>query len=786
MDAHTLKVIEWSKVLERLAEHASNGMGREAALALEPSAYPEIVARRLQETREARWILERESGLPLGGIRDIREAVERAAIEYRLTPHELLDVGQTIAAARRLKTYLGKLHEKYPLLAEIAGNLPVFPLLETRIEESIAENAEVRDSATPELGRIRSQLKISHARLMDKLNSILGSERYRTFIQEPIITLREGRYCIPVKAENRGQLGGIVHDASASGATVFVEPGSCIELGNQLKELAIQEEQEVVRILTRLTGMVGAAAEDMRRMIALLATLDVANAKALLAMQMEAAEPKLNRRGVVRLFDARHPLLPGTVVPIDVEVGDRFTVLLITGPNTGGKTVTLKTVGLLTLMTQAGLQIPASPDSEIALFEQVFADIGDEQDIQQSLSTFSAHLKNIVKIISTLGENALVLLDELGAGTDPTEGAALAKSLLVALQKRGARVIATTHYGELKEFAYAHPGIENAAVAFDRETLRPTYRILLGVPGNSQAFYIAERLGLPEEIVAGAREYLSRRDQQTSDLLMQIEESRRQAFAMERDAEQAKREAEAAREEYQRRVRQVADVQRTIRREAEEEARAVLRRVSEKAENILEELRKANKGRRRATSSRQQLSALRREIAEELATPEPEEEEPTPKDHRFQRGDRVRVTTFNTEGELLDDPHEGLVNVQIGSMRALLPLDVLRPLPKKTPEKAKRETSGAAEISMRKAMHISPEITIRAMRVEEAAPLLDRYLDDAYAAGISQARIIHGKGTGALRKFVHEYLKSHPVVASFRLGEESEGGAGATVVTLKE
>lgn len=784
VDAHTLKVLEWQKVLDRLAAHTSNRMGREAALALAPTPFPEIVARRLQETREARALLDHDVGMPLGGIRDVRESVERATIEFLLTPHELLDIAQTLSAAQRLKTFLLKRAETYPLLAEIAGNMPVPPNIESRIGEAIADNGDIRDTATPELARIRSQQKIVHSRLMDRLHSILTSDRYRSYIQEPIITLREGRYCIPVKAENRAQVGGIVHDASASGATVFVEPGACVDLGNELKELSIKEEQEIHRILTRLTASVGAVADSLRFLLELLANLDLANAKALLAIEMDATEPRLNRHGIVRLISARHPLLTGKVVPIDVEVGDRFTTLLITGPNTGGKTVTLKTVGLLTLMAEAGLQIPAREDSEIALFEQVFADIGDEQDIQQSLSTFSAHLKNIVRIVSTLGDSALVLLDEVGAGTDPAEGAALAKALLNALKAKGARVIATTHYGELKEYAYTNAGVENAAVEFDRETLGPTYRVLLGVPGSSHALYIAGRLGLPPEIIEEARSHLSHREKETGELLQQIEESRRRTFDMEREAARAKQEAEAAREEYETRLEQITDVQRTVRQKVEEEARAVLRRASEKAENILDELRKMNRGKRKGATARQQLTALRREVAEELAIPEPEPEEALPEGHVFRRGDRVRVTTLGMDGELLDDPKGSMVTVQVGSMRATLPVSALRPAKAKPEPKPNR--SPAHDLSMRKALHIAPELTLRAMRVEEAAPLLDKYVDDAYAAGIHQARIIHGKGTGAMRKFVWDFLKAHPVVASFRLGEEGEGGEGATIVNFKE
>ncbi len=804
MDSHTLKVLEYGKVLERLAGHASNGMGREAALALVPAAAPEQVERALQETREARSILETDSGMPLGGIHDIRDAVERAHVRMLLAPVELLDIAQTVGAARRLKSFLGKRSEDWPLLAEIGGNLPNLPGIESAVDEAISETAEIRDTASPELARVRGQLKVSQSRLREKLNTIIRSEKYAAYVQEPVITVREGRFCIPVKAEARARFGGIVHDASASGATVFVEPGACVELGNEVKELSIKEEQEVHRILTRLTETVGKASESLRQTLQILATLDLANAKALLALEMQAAEPRVNRTGIVRMFSARHPLLPGNVVPIDIEVGDRFKVVLITGPNTGGKTVTLKTVGLLTLMLQSGLQIPASGNSDMAIFEEIFADIGDEQDIQQSLSTFSAHLKNIARIFEALPataevvkrktknesktgvSSALVLLDEVGAGTDPAEGAALAKALLNRLRASGARVVATTHYGELKEYAYATPGVENASVEFDRETLRPTYHVLLGVPGSSHAFYIAGRLGLPESVLEDAWSNLSHREQTTGDLLQQIEESRKRAIEMERDAAVAKEQAERSRDEYETRARQVADIQRTVKQQAEEEARAVLRRVSERAENILDELKKMNRGSRRGASARKGLAELRREVGDTLQVEEQEPIEPIPSGgFSFKKGDRVKVISLGLEGELLEVPRDGEVAVQMGAMRATLPLDVLRPVTA-APPKPVRKRSSAAEISMRKAIHISPELNLRAMRVDEAAPLLDRYLDDAYAAGINNARLVHGKGTGALRKFVSDYIQGHPVVASHRLGDESEGGDGVTVVTFKE
>lgn len=796
MDAHTLHVLEYNLVLERLVRHTSNAIGREFAAQLEPLSYPETVTRRLQETREARALRDHDSGMPLGGIHDVREILERARIETRLTPRELLQTQYTAAASRRMRLFLLNRREKYPLLAEMASNLPLLQILEQRVEQCISESAEVRDTATPELARLRSQIKTTHARLNDRLQSLLSAERYRTYIQEAVVTVREDRYCIPVKAEYARTFGGIVHDSSQSGATVFIEPAQTVELGNELKQLTIKAEQEVDRILRELSVLVGGQYAALQSMVSVLGHLDVIHAKALLAEEMEAAEPQLNRRGVISLRHARHPLLPGSVVPIDVDLGERYTTLLITGPNTGGKTVALKTIGLLTLMTLAGLQIPASPDSNVALFDQIFADIGDEQDIQQSLSTFSAHLKNLVRILRDLSANALILMDEVGAGTDPAEGAALAKALLDYFLERGARVVATTHYGELKEYAYARAGVENASVEFNRETLSPTYRILLGVPGSSHAFYIASRLGLPDEVTAHARSFIDRREIETGELLQHIEASRRATVEAEQQAKQAREEAFAARDEYNQRVQQIADVQRTVRQEAQEDARLVLRRATERADNLLQELHKMNKAARKGPSIRQKLNTLRTETLRELqeqAPPPMDDLAPMEPGHIFREGDRVRVMTLNMDGQILEPPRDGVAAVQVGAMRVTLPLEQLRPLKESEARQAARRSeqstaavsSGASAIALRKSMQIAPELMLKALRVDEAQPLLEKYIDDAFAAGMSPVRIIHGKGTGVLRKVVWEFLNRHPAVASYRLGEAGEGGEGATIVTMK-
>lgn len=751
---------------------------------LVPSSDARRVARMLQETEEARKLVEANAPFALGGIYDIRSVVMRAARGGVLVASELLEVGQTAASITRLRNTLLKHAEDAPALAEIAGAIPLLPGIDTAIDAAIASGGVIRDTATPELNRIRSATRSVQARLRERLQAVLASERYRSMIQEPVVTERGGRFCIPVKAEFRTQFGGIVHDASASGATVFMEPASCIELGNELKTLEAQEEHEVQRILARLSDLVGRNSSDLLQALSCCGQLDLIRAKAVLAIQMQAGAPHITSAPIVRLISARHPLLGDAAVPIDVEVGDGANTLLLTGPNTGGKTVTLKTIGLLTLMTEAGMEIPAAPQTQIGLFRKVFADIGDEQDIQQSLSTFSAHLRNIARILDEAGPNDLALLDEIGAGTDPAEGAALAKALLFTLQKRGVRVVATTHYGELKEFAYSQPGIENASVEFDVDTLRPTYRVLQGVPGSSHAFTIAARLGVPSEVMEAAREFLARREQTSAEVLRRIEESRRKAAELEKEAERAKRAALAAQHEYETRLAEIRSLQSTVRQEAEVEARALLRRISDRAESLIAELRKANRGARKAVSVRRKISELRREVSDAFA-PAPAQEEPPPPAADFHKGDHVRIVSLGREGDLLADPEEGRVAVQVGSLRAVLPIEDLRlaDRPAPPPEVAAGPSHG---IALRRVAAISPELILRGLRIDEAAPVLERYLDDAYGAGMREVRVIHGIGSGALRRSVWERLKEHPVVASFRPGDDTEGGEGVTIVRLQE
>lgn len=784
MEGRTLRVLEYDKIRTMLAERAACSLGSDAAAALEPSLDLAWITERQYETSEACEIIMNVSAFPLGGIHDIRQYISAAERESLLQPKELLDVAGTLFSARRLRAFLVKLNEPYPRLAAIAGRIDLFDKIEEQVQRAIGQNGEVLDSASDALARVRSELRSVRERLTDRLHSIVQSSQYRNVLQEPIITIRDDRYCVPVKAEYRSQLPGIVHDASASGATIFVEPASVVELGNDLKQLAIKERDEVEKVLRSLTLLVARQAEEMRWTVETLAEIDFISARARLSLDQRAVQPALNCDGRLRLVAARHPLLTGEVVPVDVELGKRFKTLLITGPNTGGKTVTLKTVGLLTLMAQSGLHVPAAPGTEIAIFDHVFADIGDEQSIEQSLSTFSSHVGNIVRLLQHLKPNTLVLLDEIGAGTDPDEGAALAKAILEFLMDRDARIVATTHYGELKEFAYVREGVENASVEFDLETLRPTYHVMIGVPGSSNAFAIASRLGMPSDVVERAHTYVSGRQDTADEMIRRIEESHRAAIEDRRDAKQASSDAELLRSRYEQELRKLETAREKLEERVRAEGRELIERYTKRLDRAMKELRSYKREGKRTQVLQQEITNAFKEI-EEATVPAPSEqfEEEPLEDHVYRRGETVLVTGLNQSGFLLDEIKDGAATVQIGSMRVTVPADTLRPVrrqPKEEPPPA-----ASTSISLEAARTVSPELKLIAQRAEPAIRNLDKYLDDAMTAGLQQVRIIHGRGTGALKKAVWDYLKDHSGIESFRLAEDNEGGSGATIVELK-
>jgi len=818
MNEHALRVLEFNIVRNELAGLTACSLGREKAEAMLPSDHLALVKEILKDTTECRSLIDLRGNLPLGGVTDIRPQIHRSTIGSSLDPRDLLDVQNTISSARSLKTFLQRL-EDYPRMAAQAGSLGLYPTLEAEITACIAPNGQINDNATPDLARIRSRKKVTAQRMIDKLNTIVSGPM-RTMLQDPVIVQRGERYCVPVKADHRGAFGGIVHDTSASGATLFMEPQAVVDLGNELKELSVKEANEVARILARLTDGVRRLAPSLTETVSALAQIDFTAARAKLSQVQNAVEPVLNSNGYTRLKAARHPGIdPEIVVPIDIELGGpENQILLVTGPNTGGKTVSLKTFGLITLMAQCGLHVPCR-SAEVNLYYSVFADIGDEQSLQQSLSTFSGHIGNIVQIMRDMRPNSLVLLDEVGAGTDPAEGAALARAILEALRTQGARVIATSHYGELKTYAFSTLGVENASVEFDTNTLSPTYRLLQGIPGSSNAFAIAARLGLPESVLEGARLDWSGSNE-TVGLLQELEDGRRQAIQDAREAERARLEAQMLRRKYEKELEGLEALRREARDRMEAESRQLFRRAQDRLDNTLSELRKASSEGRETERARAKIkeieSDLQSAISQQVIVEEDTITDSAPS-RPLRTGDHVRIPSLGVTGEVLDDERGLSIPVQVGSIRMNVPVATLRligddrngrtkkekgehRLPASPPEDkheaaipitfASNTNSHTAAGSdggdmVQRALNITPQITLLGQRADEALRNVDKYIDEAYAAGLTRTRIVHGKGTGALRRAVQDYLAHNSLVESFATADADEGGAGVTVVLLR-
>ncbi len=788
-DAHTMRVLEYGAIVAMLAERTACALGAERARELLPSPVHAFVQERQQETREARSLIGDFGAIPLGGIYDVRPYLVRAEVEQALAPGELLHIASTILNGSRLKTFLVRHVAKAPLLADRARAISDFPPLLGEIENAIGRDGTVQDSASTTLGSLRSQVRVLARRVDDRLNQYL-SGNFRTMLQDPLIVLRDDRRCLPVKAEYKSAIKGIVHDQSASGATLFIEPMPVVELNNELRQMEGKERQEIQRILSKLTALVAKQAEKIHGTCEVIAGIDLAHAKARLAGDMNCTEPAFNNKGFIRIREGRHPLLnPDNVVPTTLTLGDKFKTLLITGPNTGGKTVTLKTVGLFTLMAQAGMQVPASMGTELAYFDQVFADIGDEQSIAQSLSTFSAHITNIVRILKQTGTRALVLMDEIGAGTDPGEGAALAKAILSYLLKHNARVIATTHYGELKEYAYLVEGIENAAVEFDPETLRPTYRLLQGVPGSSNAFHIARRLGMPRAVVEDATNNQSQTDIDAGQVMQRLEKAKRIADDEKRKAERLSRELDDLKAKYEARLRDLEVLRSEAKERATREAQVLIRRNTEKMENIIGELRRIGKEGRKTQSARKRMKETSEDLIGGIGfenAPIVMDEADVPK--RLKKGDKVRVLSLGSaQGEVLEDSDGKEALVQVGMIRVTVPMSALRvgggqPVKHDTP--ANKNSSNASAVAMEKASTISAEISLIGLRTDVALPRFEKYLDDAFTAGLEYVRVVHGKGTGQMRKAVWESLKTDTRIAAYNLAHPDDGGAGVTMVRL--
>jgi DNA mismatch repair protein MutS2 len=802
MDAKSLVLLEFPEIRDRLVAATAFEPSRRLAAALEPSTDPVRVAQWLDQTDQARTMLSERPGVGIGAARDIGPAVERAARLGRLEPAQLLDVAVTLEATAHLIDALGE--DSRPLLRALARRMAALPQVRNRLELSIDPGGELLDTASPALGGLRRQVRITYERLRTRLEELVHSSTVGPALQEPIITLRNGRYVVPVRAEARSRVRGIVHDQSGSGQTLFVEPLVAVELGNRWREAQLAVQAEEARILDELSALIGGQALALRATLAALAEFDFWAAKGRLGAELDGVRAETGPRPEVVLLSARHPGLTGRVVPIDVHLGDEFTALVITGPNTGGKTVALRTLGLLALMHQAGLHVPAAPGSRLPIFRDVLADIGDEQSVAQSLSTFSGHLRSIVRIVAAAGPGCLVLLDELGAGTDPTEGSALAQALLDHFIRAGALVAATTHYAELKTYAHNTALARNASVEFDLDTLSPTYHLSIGLPGTSQAFAIAERLGLPADLVADARSRLSRAQQEFETTLAAIKAS--QATAAEATARARVAEARAVE------ARQAAEMERARARRERDEAFGSAREEADRAlANLRDEI-----GRVRATMARESLSEARLDqleagLAERVAAvPAPPRRRapvrpgPAASAPAWAPGMTARSRSEGWAGRLAAvDLAAGRGTLEAGQLRVSVALDDLEPVAAAAvsasvagpsgaddPRAGRRGVFGAepvkrvAKASAAGARIVPSTLDLRGARVDEALEALDRYLDQAAVAGATRVTIVHGHGSGALRDAVRATLSGHPLVREWRPGGRGEGGDGASVVGL--
>jgi DNA mismatch repair protein MutS2 len=787
MDARSIALLEFPLVRERLAAATQFPPSQRLAEALEPSADPVVVARSLDETDQARALLAERPGIGIGAAHDIGPAVERAVRGGRLDATQFIEIADTLDATVRLQTSLAD--DRRPLLHALARELHPLPAVRSTLARSFDPVGELLDTASPRLGSLRAAVRVAYDRLRRRLDALVGSELGGA-LQEPIVTLRNGRYVVPVKAEARSRVKGIVHDASGSGQTLFIEPLVAVELGNAWREAQAAERDEVDRILDELSALVAANAVQLRETLDALARFDFWAAKAQLAAEMDGIRAETADRPEVALLSARHPGLTGRVVPIDIRLGDGYTALVVTGPNTGGKTVTLRTLGLLALMHQAGLHVPAAAGSRLPVLQDVFADIGDEQSIAQSLSTFSGHLRSITRIVEAAGPGTLILLDELGAGTDPTEGSALAQALLDHFIRTGALVAATTHYAELKAYAHTTAGARNAAVEFDLETLSPTYRLTIGLPGGSQAFAIAERLGLDAAIVADARSRLTENERAFEETLARIRETEGETSeALDRARAAELRAAEA--------LREAAEERRRARRERDELVTA----ARSEAERLVADLRDDVRATRR-TLERETVTAPALDAAvaraetqlERLPDAPAEPTPPAPVVHDWQVGERAKSRTGGWEGRVSALERGGRrATLEAGGMRVTVALEDLEPLLPVDGDGGERGTtrrssgdagSNVAGLSLERARSVASSLDLRGARVDEALDALARYVDDASLAGLEQVLIIHGLGTGALRDAVRAEAASNPLVKSVRAGERGEGGDGASILTL--
>ena len=778
-----LKTLEYDKIRAMVAERTQCCTGRELAEAMEPVFANGEAASQMALTAEAEKLLIRTGRSPAEGFPDMRGCLKRVHAALYLSPGELLGVARCLKAIRLCKEALESA-EDCPLLGNLAQWLQAHRSIEEEIGRCIAGEEEISDGASPALLRIRRSMRIANDRVRERLGNMIRSATFQKYLQEPLVTIRNGRFVLPVKQEYRQNVPGLIHDQSGSGATLFIEPTAVVELGNEYKKLLGEEEEEIQRILSELTVLCAPYSQDILEGLGILGQVDLAFAKARLGREMEGVQPEMDQQGFLRIIKGRHPLIPKEqVVPIDVWLGEEFTTLIITGPNTGGKTVTLKTVGLFALMAQSGLFIPAQTGSRLPVFQAVYGDIGDEQSIEQSLSTFSSHMTNIVEILKQADAGSLVLLDELGAGTDPVEGAALAMSILEELHSRGCRTVATTHYSEIKAFALTRAGMENASMEFDVDRLCPTYRLFIGIPGKSNAFEISKRLGMEERLIEKAREYLKNEDVKFEDVISGAEAQRRQAEE-ERRLAAAERDATAKlREEMEKQRARLEGERETLRAKAREDSRRLVNETREEMEKLVAAIRAIPGLDQRAADRVIQRSrdALRKREAD-LAEPlEKKPQDPGAAPKQVRPGETVRILSLDQKATVLSPADaKGDVQVQAGIMKLTVKLKDLRLIQDTAP------TKGVGKVQLDTQRQGGLELDVRGKLVDEAILEVDRYIDNCLMSGLDQVSIIHGKGTGALRAGIQDYLKRDKRVKSYRMGAYGEGDAGVTVVTLKK
>ncbi len=791
MNSKVLRVLEYTKIIDRLTEKATSEQGRRLTKALVPMTDLEEIQKTQQETADALGHLFRKGSTSFGGNKDLGYCIKSLEVGSALSIPELLRIAAFLENVSRIKGYGRKERDDIPgdsLDIYFDALEPLTPLA-TEIRRCILSEEEIADDASSTLKHIRRSIALTNDKIHSQLTSMINGS-LRTYLQDAVVTMRNNRYCIPVKSEYKGQVPGMVHDQSSSGSTFFIEPAAVVSLNNELKELAIKEQEEIEVILADLSAQTGAYTQELAANQQAMTTLDFIFAKAALAMEQNATMPVFNTEHKIHIRQGRHPLLDKkSVVPIDIRLGTDFDLLIITGPNTGGKTVSLKTVGLLTLMGQSGLHIPALDRSELSVFREVYADIGDEQSIEQSLSTFSSHMTSIVSILKEADEDSLCLFDELGAGTDPTEGAALATAILDHLHRSGIRTMATTHYSELKVYALSTDHVENACCEFSVETLRPTYRLLIGIPGKSNAFAISSKLGLPDYIIEDAKKHITEDKESFEDLLADLENSRLTIEKERLEIESYKNEVKSLKEKLESKQEKMDQSRDRILREANEQAREILQEAKEVADETIRTFQKAG-----SASSMKDLEKSRQKVRDKISEKNDKlalkNSKPTHKllkPNQLKLGDSVKVVSMGLKGTVSSLPDKsGRLFVQCGIIRSQVSLDDLVLIEEETVKTTKMQRTSSGRLKMSKSYAISPEINLLGKTVDEALAELDKYLDDAYLAHLPSVRIVHGKGTGALRSAVQNYLRKNKTVKNYRQGEFGEGDAGVTIAEFKD